>query len=432
MSIVIIWFRRDLRLYDNSALFQAMADGRKVLPVFIFDNEILQKLRSDTDPRVEFILMALKALDAKLKESGSSILIKHGSPEKVWRELIQNYEIGAVFANHDYEPYARKRDERIGEILASHGIPFHTFKDQVIFEKNEIAKENGAPYSVYTPYSRKWKSMLAQMPVRLLPEYSTGNWYQQNLYFPALKEIGFRPGGIKFPASTIQEEILSRYAEFRDFPAHKGTSELGIHLRFGTISIRYLLLKALQISPTFVNELIWRDFYQMILWHFPKVTMSAFKPAYDHIPWINDETHFERWKAGETGYPLVDAGMRQLLTIGWMHNRIRMVVASFLTKHLLIDWRWGETWFADKLLDYELASNNGGWQWAAGCGCDAAPYFRVFNPQLQQQKFDPRLEYIHKWIPEYGSPSYPKPIVNHEMARARVIAVFHKTLNQPA
>lgn len=432
MSIIIIWFRRDLRLYDNTALFHAMSDGRKVLPVFIFDTEILQKLRSNKDPRVEFIFTALKALNEKLKESGSSILIRHGSPEKVWQELIQNYRIGAVFANHDYEPYALKRDEKIGRILATHDIPFHTFKDHVIFEKKEIAKENGAPYSVYTPYNRKWKNMLAGMPVNMLPEYFKGNWYQQNLLFPALKEIGFRPGGIKFPKSTIREDILFHYTEDRDFPALKGTSELGIHLRFGTISIRQLLIKALEFSPTFVNELIWRDFYQMILWHFPLVTSSAFKPAYDQIPWINNETDFKRWKAGETGYPLVDAGMRQLDATGWMHNRIRMVVASFLTKHLLIDWRWGEAWFTDKLLDYELASNNGGWQWAAGCGCDAAPYFRVFNPHLQQQKFDPKFEYIHRWVPEYEKPNYPKPIVNHEMARARAISVYRKSLNQSA
>ncbi|HAQ65203.1 MAG TPA: deoxyribodipyrimidine photolyase [Bacteroidales bacterium] len=431
MSIVIIWFRRDLRLNDNVALFHAMADGREVLPVFIFDTEILQKLQSRSDARVEFISQALNALNERLKRRGSSLLIKHGSPEKVWQELIQSYQIGTVYANHDYEPYALKRDEKVGKLLASHDIPFHTFKDQVIFEKEEITKENGTPYTVFTPYSHKWKSRLAEASVKMLPEHNKGNWCQQNACIPSLEEIGFRQGGVKFPASAVQEDILTRYAEQRDFPALHGTSQLGIHLRFGTISIRQLLLKAAQFSPSFVNELIWRDFYQMILWHYPHVISSAFKPAYDRILWINNEADFERWKAGETGYPLVDAGMRQLAATGWMHNRVRMVVASFLTKHLLIDWRWGETWFAEKLLDFELASNNGGWQWAAGCGCDAAPYFRVFNPQLQQEKFDPKHEYILKWIPEYGLPGYPKPMVNHEMARARAISVYRNTLNRP-
>lgn len=431
MSIVIIWFRRDLRLNDNAALFHAMADGREVLPVFIFDTEILHKLQSGADARVEFIFQTLEALNEKLKGSGTSLLIKIGSPEEVWHELTYKYQIGAVYANHDYDPYALKRDEKIGKLLASHDIPFHTFKDQVIFEKDEITKVNGTPYTVFTPYSHKWKSRLAEMPVKLFTEHSEGNWYQQNARFPTLEEIGFRPGGVKFPSSDVQEDILIRYAEQRDFPALHGTSQLGIHLRFGTISIRQLLLKAAQFSPSFINELIWRDFYQMILWYYPHVISSAFRPAYDRIPWINNEADFGRWKAGETGYPLVDAGMRQLTATGWMHNRVRMVVASFLTKHLLIDWRWGETWFADKLLDFELASNNGGWQWAAGCGCDAAPYFRVFSPRLQQEKFDPKHEYILKWIPEYGLPGYPKPMVNHEMARARAITVYRKTLNQP-
>ena len=430
MAIVIFWFRRDLRLTDNVALHHAMADGRAVLPLFIFDTDILGKLSSPADDRVAFIHQALSRLNQTMNLSGSALLVEHGSPARVWEDLLQRFEIGAVYANHDYEPYARRRDEMVGKLLKNRGIPFNTYKDQVIFEKEEITKDDGKPYTVFTPYSRKWRARLTENPELPVPLAHPLNWAANNTLLPTLAQIGFRPTGTVFPDAVVSDDLISRYGDQRDFPALEGTSRLGIHLRFGTLSIRELLAKSQSISTTFVNELIWRDFYQMILWHFPHVESASFKPAYDQIEWLNDEALFDRWKSGDTGYPLVDAGMRQLAATGWMHNRVRMVVASFLAKHLLTDWRWGEAWFAEKLNDYELASNNGGWQWAAGSGCDAAPYFRVFSPLLQAQKFDPKGAYIARWVPEAGLPGYLKPIVDHPLARERAIRTYKAGLER--
>jgi deoxyribodipyrimidine photo-lyase len=422
------WFRRDLRLNDHSALFQALHSPHRVLPLFIFDTNILNDLSDRQDPRVQFIYNALLKIDEDLKRVGSALLVYIGDPLSVWQQVLQTYKLETVFATTDYEPYARKRDDQVKQLLNANGLGFTTIKDQVIFEKDELLKPDGSPYNVFTPYSKRWISKE--------PEFLTYN--SQGLLgnfaklteqkFPSLHEIGFKPSNIVFPKAEISTETLQHYDQHRDFPALDATSRLGIHLRFGTLSIRQLAAEAQKTSPVFLNELIWREFYMMILWHYPKVVSQSFKPAYDNIQWINNAEDFEHWKTGTTGYPLVDAGMRQLKQTGFMHNRLRMLTASFLTKHLLIDWRWGEAYFAEKLLDFELASNNGGWQWAAGTGVDAAPYFRIFSPDAQTKRFDPQLSFIKKWVPEFQELNYPKPIVNHEFARKRLIAVYQQAL----
>jgi deoxyribodipyrimidine photo-lyase len=344
---------------------------------------------------------------------------------------MQDYDIEKVFTNHDYEPYAIKRDLSVNEILSKHGISFLSFKDQVIFEKSEVVKDDGKPYTVFTPYGRKWKTVLESNPVQSFPSHKLLDSYfrQSARQIPSLQEIGFHAKGQAFPSAAFRDELIEKYTEKRNFPSLPGTSRLGVHLRFGTISIRELAKKAIGLNETFLNELIWRDFYHMILWQFPQVGEGkAFKPVYDLIEWRNNETEFERWCSGQTGYPIVDAGMRELNETGFMHNRVRMITASFLTKHLLIDWRWGEAYFASKLLDYDLAANNGGWQWAAGSGCDAAPYFRIFNPALQTEKFDKQGIYIRQWVPDYQELTYPLPIVQHEMARKRCLETYGAVL----
>jgi deoxyribodipyrimidine photo-lyase len=428
--INIVWLRRDLRLDDNAALYHALKTGVPTLLLFIFDTEILDKLTNKYDKRVLFIHKELERLHNELKELGSSIMVKIGSPLQVWADLIQDKKISAVYTNHDFEPYAKERDTKIQALLAKHKIGFHTYKDHVIFEKDEVVKDDGKPYTVFTPYSRKWRAKLKPFYYKSYPTIKYfGNFYKTKaLPLPSLDKIGFIESEFNFPVRVVSNKIISGYDKNRDFPAVHGTSHLGIHLRFGTLSIRKLLAYALKHNQTFVNELIWRDFYQQILWHFPHVAEGAFKPIYDTIAWVNNEKHFERWCEGKTGYPLVDAGMRELNTTGFMHNRVRMVVASFLTKHLLIDWRWGEAYFAEKLLDFDLAANNGGWQWAAGSGTDAAPYFRIFNPTSQMERFDPKREYIKKWVPEILTPEYPKPIVIHEEARKKCLEVYKKAL----
>jgi deoxyribodipyrimidine photo-lyase len=432
MRINIMWFRRDLRLEDNTALFHALNAGLPVLPVFIFDRTILDKLDNKADRRVEFIHAALEEMQAALVKMGSSLLVEHGIPIDVFALLVQRYEIEAVFTNHDYEPDALERDAVVAAILAKQQIAFHTFKDQVIFERDEVVKDDGKPYTVFTPYSRKWKAKLRDSDLEAYPslQHAAAFLKQKALPIPSLQQIGFEPVDRPFPSKALNEAIIQHYNTTRDFPAlENGTSKLGVHLRFGTISIRAVAHKARKLNETFLNELIWRDFYHSILWHFPKVGKGqSFKPEYDRIEWQNDEALFQRWCEGTTGYPIVDAGMRELNATGYMHNRVRMIVASFLTKHLLIDWRWGEAYFAAHLLDYDLAANNGGWQWASGSGCDAAPYFRVFNPYLQTEKFDKDLCYIRKWVPEFQEFSYPKPIVVHEVARKRVLEVYAKAL----
>jgi deoxyribodipyrimidine photo-lyase len=428
----IFWFRRDLRLHDNAGLYHALKDSKPVLPIFIFDKNILDELENPKDRRVEFIHLALSEMQKQLLKSGSTLDVRYGKPLDVFKELLKEYRIESVFTNHDYEPYARDRDDAIQSLLKEKGVAFKTFKDQVIFEKDEVLKDDGKPYTVFTPYSRKWKAALIDFHVKPYPNYKYfSNFYKQEPKpILSLEEIGFKPVGQPFPEKEWKGQIIRHYKEQRDLPAVQGTSRLSVHLRFGTISIRELAGEAGALNETFLNELVWRDFYQMILWHFPKVVGHAFKPEYDKIKWRNNEKEFEAWCKGQTGYPIVDAGMRELNETGFMHNRVRMIVASFLTKHLLIDWRWGEAYFAEKLLDFDLASNNGGWQWAAGSGCDAAPYFRIFNPYLQTKKFDPELKYIRKWVPEFEEFSYPKPFIEHEVARKRCLDVYAAALKK--
>jgi deoxyribodipyrimidine photo-lyase len=430
----IFWFRRDLRLHDNAGLYHALKADLPVLPVFIFDRNILDQLENRKDARVEFIHGALRGLIRELAKHKSFLEVYYGTPLDFFLSLTENYTIRKVFINEDYEPYARERDSAVEKMLREKNILFLAFKDQVIFSKQELLKEDGLPYTVFTPYSKKWKSLLTKGRGDYLSSYPTEKYFK-NLFLQETKPLtglismGFFPAGQIFPLPRADRDLISSYEVRRDYPGLDATSHLGIHLRFGTISIRQLATEAMILNAVFLNELIWRDFYQMILWHFPRVGKGrAFKEAYEKIKWRNDEKEFSLWCQGRTGYPLVDAGMRQLNETGFMHNRVRMVTASFLSKHLLIDWRWGETYFAAKLLDFDLASNNGGWQWAAGSGCDAAPYFRIFNPTLQQDKFDPDGSYVKKWLPGLQEPDYPKPMIEHPFARERAIRVYQEGL----
>lgn len=432
-SVNIIWFRRDLRLTDNAALYHALKHCKNVLPIFIFDKNILDDLTNKTDKRLLFIHNALQEMQQQLQQLGSSLHTFYCTPVEAFNQLLSKFNIGFVFTNHDYEFYALTRDAAIKSLLAEENIELNTFKDQVIFEKNEVLKDDGTPYTVYTPYSKKWKLKLNEFYYK---SYHTEKYFQNFYQCPSqeiisLSQMNFDKVDIEFPKKSLSIELVKKYKEQRDFPAINGTSKLGVHLRFGTISIRKLLQYALPLNETFVNELIWRDFYFSILHHFPHISQNkAFKQQYDAIKWINNKAEFEQWCIGKTGFPIVDAGMRELNETGYMHNRVRMIVASFLTKHLLIDWRWGEAYFAQKLLDFDFAANNGGWQWAAGCGCDAAPYFRVFNPALQTEKFDKDLRYIKKWIPELNTTNYPKPIVAHDEARKKCLAVYGAALKK--
>lgn len=430
-KITIFWFRRDLRLEDNAALYQALKSGTPVLPIFIFDTNILDKLENKTDRRVDFIHQTLEHLSVRLQGYGSSLKVLYTNPQKAFSILVNKFQIESVYANHDYEPYAKDRDEKIATFLKSKHIPFNTFKDQCIFEKEEVTKDDGKPYTIFTPYSKKWKQKLNNFYLKAYPtEKYLKNFYQTKEFDrPSLKDIGFEKTDLSIPSSKVDVEIIKHYKEQRDFPALNGTSHLSVHLRFGTVSIRALARIALKYNETWLNELIWRDFYMMILHHFPHVATSAFKPQYDRICWRNNEQEFKAWCEGKTGYPIVDAGMRELNATGFMHNRVRMITASFLIKDLLIDWRWGEAYFAEKLLDFDLSANNGGWQWAASSGCDAAPYFRIFNPAEQTKKFDPKFEYIKKWVPEFNTSQYVNPIVEHSMARLRTLQAYKDALS---
>ena len=432
-ELTIFWFRRDLRLFDNAGLYRALTERDNVLPLFVFDRKILDQIEDKQDARVEFIHSEVSVLKSELEKRGSTLIVRYGEPVVVFARLLAEYRIVAVYANGDYEMYARERDEEIRKLLAAAGIPLFLFKDQVIFEKDEVMKDNGTPYTVFTPYMKKWKSLLEDSDLKPFPpEKHMGRFAGLNpgrMISP--EEMGFRSNSVEFPSREPDENLIRNYHLTRDVPSLRGTSRLSLHLRFGTVSIRELAGKALSWNETFLNELIWREFYKMILWHFPRVESNSFKPAYDRIVWRNNEEEFDAWCRGMTGCPMVDAGMRELNETGFMHNRLRMITASFLVKHLLIDWRWGEAWFANKLHDFELSSNNGGWQWAAGSGCDAAPYFRVFNPALQQEKFDPELRYIKTRIPEYGTDAYPLPMVDHRLARDRAIAAYKKALKEP-
>tara|TARA_R110002096_G_scaffold109056_4_gene238613 strand:+ start:31772 stop:33079 length:1308 start_codon:yes stop_codon:yes gene_type:complete len=425
-KVSIFWFRRDLRLEDNCGLYHALKSDYPVVPIFIFDKNILDELKDPKDARVSFIHEQISEINHQLKGKNSRIITFHNQPEKAFQQLLVHFDIQAVYTNRDYEPYAKERDGSIQKCLQENKIEFLTFKDQVIFESEEILKADGTPYLVYTPFSKKW---LAELKKEHLEAYTSGllfeNW--ATLKFKdiiSLEEMGFQPSKIRIPAKQLSDHTLRVYEAERNFPDKDSTSRLGVHLRFGTVSIRKVAKQAQGISLTYLKELIWREFFMMILYHYPKVVENNFNSKYDWIKWRNDEKDFEKWCAGKTGFPLVDAGMRELNETGFMHNRVRMLVASFLTKHLLINWKWGEAYFAEKLLDYELASNNGNWQWAAGTGVDAAPYFRIFNPESQIEKFDQQHIYIKRWVKEYGSSSYPKPMVEHKKARERALETY--------
>ncbi len=428
------WFRRDLRLEDNKALDAALRSGHKVVCFFLFDPEILDGLEDRDDARVTFIRDRLVEIDRLLRERASRLLAFYIKPLNFFEVLSRSESFAGLYANRDYEPYALQRDQAVFELLKQGGKAFKGFKDQVIFEKSEVVKADGAPYTVFTPYMKRWKQLFrAEQLATVDSSGFDAAWMPVvEAAIPTLEEMGFRRSNLEFPPSKISPDRISNYEQQRDIPSVLGTSRLSLHLRFGTISIRSVVAAALKYSEKWLNELIWREFYMMILYHFPHSVSRSFKPAYDRIAWEDPSSNFEAWCQGRTGYPLVDAGMRELNETGFMHNRVRMVAASFLTKHLLIDWRLGERYFARKLLDFELSSNVGGWQWAASSGCDAAPYFRVFNPELQMQRFDPQNRYILKWVPELHTPSYPKPIVDHRFARERVLLRFKEALGTSA
>lgn len=422
--INIFWFRRDLRIDDNAGLHEALASGEKVLPIFIFDKHILEELPKD-DARVTFITELLEGIQSELKKHDRSLAVFHDEPEAVFKKLSSEHNIKAVYTNHDYEPYAIRRDKATHQLLKDKDIEFVTFKDQVIFEKDEVVKDDGSPYVVYTPYMKRWKERLKTEGVKTYhTKLSTGKIVAHSYPFLSLDDIGFTASRIKPFPYDISFSLIDNYEDTRNFPAIDGTSRLSPYLRFGAVSIREMVRKAMECKKdTFLNELIWREFFMQILWHFPETVTKSFRPKYDNIKWRYNDTDFKAWCEGKTGYPIVDAGMRQLNATGFMHNRVRMVTASFLCKHLLIDWRRGEAYFAEKLLDYEQSSNIGNWQWAAGSGVDAAPYFRIFNPAEQAKKFDKDLEYIKQWVPEFQELDY-QPIVDHKEARERALKVY--------
>ena len=425
----IFWFRRDLRIHDNAGLFHALNSNKEVLPIFIFDPSILNELEKD-DARVHFIHEQLASINSEFTKIDKSLAVFHGEPKAIFEKLIKEHKIHSVFTNHDYEPYARKRDKEVYQIFKENDIEFKTSKDQVIFEKSEVVKDDGTPYVVYTPFSNKWKEKLSNTKIPYYKsEEKIDNIVKHSYPFLSLEDIGFKPTKISIPKYTVSEKLMENYEATRNFPAVNGTSMLGVYLRFGSVSIREMVRNAMTVkNETFLKELIWREFFMQILWHFPHTVKDSFRSKYDAIVWKNDENQFKKWCEGKTGYPFVDAGMRELNATGHMHNRVRMIVASFLCKHLLIDWRWGETYFAQKLLDYEQSSNVGNWQWAAGSGVDAAPYFRIFNPTEQVKKFDKDLKYIKKWIPEVETSKYPEPIVDHKEARERCLKVYKEAV----
>jgi deoxyribodipyrimidine photo-lyase len=429
-KITIFWFRRDLRLNDNTGLYHALKNNDAVLPLFIFDSHILDPLPDLEDRRVSFIYHELQKINSILTDLGSTLIIKIGDPLDIWKFLVEDWNISSVYTNTDYEPYAIERDDQIKNLLREKGIAYHSYKDQVIFEKDEILKDDGKPYSVFTPFKSRWLDTFAEIHCTEFKTDTLFSNFQKTDAgsFPSPGKIGFKNNKFRYPPAEVDTGIIQNYHKTRDFPAIQGTSRIGLHLRFGTISIRELVKKVKKLNSTFLSELIWREFFMMILYHHPRVANEPFKLKYRDIQWINDENHFRSWCEGKTGYPMVDAGMRELNKTGYMHNRVRMITASFLTKHLLVDWRWGEKYFADKLLDFELSSNNGNWQWAAGCGCDAAPYFRIFNPTTQIKKFDPDRKYIKKWVPEHNDSSYPKPVIEHKFARERALEIYARAV----
>jgi deoxyribodipyrimidine photo-lyase len=430
-KITLFWFRRDLRIKDNCGLFHALNGKNKVLPIFIFDKKILKKLPKQ-DARLELILMSLNNIDLAMKTKRCSVRRFHGNPKTIFPELINKWRVEKVICNEDYEPYATNRDAEIHRLLEKEGVAFEMYKDQVIFAKDEIVKKDGSPYKVYTPFSRKWLERFEENPLKTYPSETLLGNLTLNESFPKinLADLGFDKSIIVEPKYSFDNKVIDEYEETRNFPSLDSTSRLGSYLRFGIVSVRALVQKAASRSNNiFLKELIWREFFMQILWHFPHTSYKSFKPQYDKIEWLNNPADFEKWCKGDTGYPLVDAGMRQLNQTGFMHNRVRMLVGSFLCKHLLIDWRWGEAYFAEKLLDYEMSSNVGNWQWVAGCGVDAAPYFRIFNPSEQVKKFDKELRYIQKWVPNFQEIDYPAPMVDHKKARERCLMVYKTALS---
>ena len=428
-EISIFWFRRDLRIDDNNGLYNALKENDTVLPIFIYDKNILNKLNTN-DHRIEYINHSISKMNDTLSKKNKSISCFYGNPKEVFLNLIKQFDIRKVYTNRDYSPYSIKRDLITKQLLEDNKIQFCDFKDHVLFEKNEIVKDDGTPYKVYTPFSKKW---INKMQEQGIPYYKSEdlieNLINEQSNFKT-DSIGFIKSEISFIKSNISDEIINNYESKRNFPSSNGTSKIGVELRFGTISTRKLIKKAFNsINNTFLKELIWREFFQQILYHFPRTINESFKLKYERIEWLNNENDFKKWCNGQTGYPLVDAGMRELNQTGFMHNRVRMVVGSFLCKHLLIDWRWGEAYFREKLFDYETASNVGNWQWVAGCGVDAAPYFRIFNPHEQLKKFDKYFEYVKKWVPELESNHYTEEIVNHKEARQRCLITYKKALN---
>jgi deoxyribodipyrimidine photo-lyase len=425
----IFWFRRDLRLYDNVGLFHALSKSINVYPIFIFDKDITKNLKKD-DYRLNFIKEQIKLMNEELKKYDCSINIFYGKPLDVFKNIISKTKIERIVFNKDYEPYAVKRDNTVKELMTKNNIEFLNYKDHVIFEENEVVKDNGDPYVVYTPYSRKWINKFNDQEI--ITYHSDKYLYNLKNINKALKidEIPFSSNLIPLELN-FNEGIIKDYERDRNFPAINATSKLGVHLRFGTKSVRELVLKSNSYeNKTFLKELIWREFFIQILWHFPQTVDKCFKEKYENVGWINDNENFIKWCEGNTGYPIVDAGMRELNSTGFMHNRVRMITASFLCKHLLIDWRKGEKYFASKLFDYEQASNVGNWQWVAGCGVDAAPYFRIFNPTEQLKKFDKEKNYVKKWVPEFDSESYVDPIIDHKYARERCLNTYKIGLNK--
>jgi len=425
-KVSIFWFRRDLRLDDNVGLLESLKGDHRVLPIFIFDSEILEKLPED-DARVTFIFNTLQDMRKELQEVDSSLAMYHGKPIDIFEDLLDKYEVAKVFTNRDYEPYAKERDKEIQDLLKEHEVDFETYKDQVFFEKDEVVKSDGDPYVVYTPYMKLWKETFKKTDLTIHYTIQYLDNFIKNSRLPNLnlKDIGFKKSNIEVPEYDVTPTLIQNYEATRNYPAKDATSRLGPHLRFGTVSVRKMLKKAIaEKNEVFWQELIWREFFMQILWHFPNTVTDAFKAKYDRIEWRNNEDEFELWKQGKTGYPMVDAGMRQLNESGFMHNRVRMLVGSFLCKHLLIDWRWGEAYFAEKLLDYEMSSNVGNWQWVAGSGVDAAPYFRIFNPTTQIDDYDKDHKYLKQWIPEYGTDEYPEKMVDHKEARERALSTY--------
>ena len=426
-AISVFWFRRDLRLTDNVGLYHALQNELPVLPLFIFDTNIISELPQN-DPRVNFIYDSLLKIQSELRDHGSGLIVKKGDPLAVWKNLAKTYHIALIFTNRDYEPYAIQRDGLVQTWAETKGIEFNTFKDQVILEPGEVLKDDGKPYTVYTPFKNKWLVRYKEL-VHPIKTYnpSLGNVVKFTQDFPTKNELNITGSSIGVPPLDLS--VVPTYKDTRNFPSVHGTSRIGPHLRFGTLGIRSLVKQVVKQEGTYLSELIWREFFMQILHYFPRVVNENFKTKYNAVPWRNNQEEFNAWCSGTTGYPMVDAGMRELNSTGYMHNRVRMITAGFLCKHLLIDWRWGEAYFAKKLLDYELAANNGNWQWAAGTGCDAAPYFRVFNPTTQIQKFDKQLEYINTWVPELNTLQYPNPIVEHKFARERAISTYKEALN---